>query len=93
MSQGIERFLDEEGKVKLWPSKQTPREDIFCYLAQKFEPGRNYTEHEVNGILALWHTFGDLFLLRRGLIESGWLLRVPNGSSYWRNPEKQEVAQ
>ena len=74
MSQGIERFLDEEGKLKLWPSKQAPREEVFCYLAEKFELGRDYTEHEVNAILSSWHTFGDLFILRRGMIESEWLM-------------------
>jgi hypothetical protein len=92
MAQGIERFLDEEGRLKSWPSKQVPREEVFCYLFQKFEPNRDYTEHEVNAILAAWHTFDDLFILRRGMIESRWLLRVPNGSRYWRNPEKQGEA-
>ena len=90
MQQGIERFLDEEGKLKLWPAKKTVQEQIYAYLAQKFTPWRDYTEHEVNAILASWHTFGDLFLLRRGLIESGWLLRERNGSRYWRNPERNE---
>ena len=88
MAQGIERFLDEDGKLKQWPSKQAPREEVFSYLAEKFEPGRDYTEHEVNAILSSWHTFGDLFILRRGMIESGWLKRMRVGSRYWRNPEK-----
>ena len=69
-TQGIERFLDEEGRLKQWPAKQAPREEAFAYLARKFEPGRDYTEHEVNAILSTWHTFGDLFILRRGLIEN-----------------------
>ena len=88
MQQGIERFLDEEGKLKLWPAKKTVQEQVYAYLAQRFEPDRDYTEHEVNAVLASSHTFGDLFLLRRGLIESGWLLREKNGSRYWRNPER-----
>ena len=92
-TQGIERFLDEEGRLKLWPSKQAPREEVFAYLVQKFEPGRDYTEHEVNAILSTWHTFGDLFILRRGLIESEWLLRMRDGSRYWRNPDKKEDAE
>ena len=45
MAQGIERFLDEEGRVKLWPAKQAPREEVFAYLVEKFEPDHNYTEH------------------------------------------------
>lgn len=93
MAQGVERFLDDEGKVKSWPSKQAPREEVFRYLADKFETGRDYTEHEVNAILSSWHTFGDLFILRRGMIESKWLMRMRDGSRYWRNPEKREEQQ
>ncbi|PKM40353.1 MAG: transcriptional regulator [Firmicutes bacterium HGW-Firmicutes-9] len=92
-TQGIERFLDEEGRLKQWPAKHGPREEVFAYLAQKFELGRDYSEHEVNDILSTWHTFGDLFILRRGLIESEWLLRMRDGSRYWRNPEKKETAE
>lgn len=90
MQQGIERFFDEEGKLKLWPAKKTVQEQVYAHLAQKFTLGRDYTEHEVNAILAASHTFGDLFLLRRGLIESGWLMRERNGSRYWRNPDRNE---
>lgn len=90
VQQGIERFLDEEGKLKMLPSKQIPREQVYAYLAGKFECGRDYTEHEVNAILSSWHTFQDYFVLRRGLIESGWLCRMKDGSRYWRNPEKRE---
>ncbi len=88
MAQGIERFLDEDGKLKQWPAKQSPREEVFSYLAEKFEPGREYSEHEVNAILASWHTFGDLFVIRRGMVESEWLMRLRDGSRYWRNQEK-----
>lgn len=90
MAQGIERFLDEEGKLRQLPSRQAPRGEAYAYLAGKFELGREYTEHEVNAILASWHTFGDYFILRRGLIESGWLCRLRDGSKYWRNPDKKQ---
>jgi len=93
MAQEIERFLDEEGKVKTWPAKKAAQDDVFRYLAGKFEPGRDYTEREINAVLIDWHTFGDLFILRRGLIDSGWMLREKNGSRYWRNPDKKEEEQ
>jgi hypothetical protein len=88
--QGIERFLDGEGKLKQWPSKQAPREAACAYLAEKFEQGKDYIEHEVNAILGEAHTFGDAILLRRCLVESGWLCRERDGSRYWKNPDKQE---
>lgn len=89
MIQPIERFLDTEGKLKQFPSKHSMKLLAFDYLAGKFAYDVEYTEQEVNAILASWHTFGDYFILRRGLVESGWLLRLPNGSKYWKNPDKQ----
>lgn len=82
--EGIERFLDEEGRLKIWPAKQANKQLALAYLAEKFEAGRVYTEHEVNAILAGWHSFGDLFVLRRGLIECGLLQRRRDGSAYWK---------
>jgi hypothetical protein len=90
MARGIERFLDEEGRVNFWPAKRTVKDEVLAYLAEKFEFGRDYTEHEVNALLASWHTFGDLFVLRRELVERGFLMRLTNGSRYWKNPEKKE---
>ncbi len=90
MAQGIERFLDEDGKLKQLPRKQAPREEAYAYLAGKFELDHDYSEHDVNGILSSWHTFNDYFILRRGLIEAGWLKRLPDGSKYWKNPEKKQ---
>ncbi len=87
MDSRLERFLDEEGKLKRFPSKQSVRALVYEYLAGKFECGRDYTEKEVNGILTSWHTFDDYFVLRRGLIDSGWMQRLPNGSKYWKNED------
>lgn len=90
MSRIIERFLDEHGKLKQLPAKQANKLVAYEYLAEKFEYDKEYTEQEVNAIISSWHAFGDYFVLRRGLIESGWLMRLPNGSKYWKNKEKQE---
>jgi len=89
MDPKLNRFLDEEGKLKQLPSKQAMRDLAYEYLAGKFECDKDYTETDVNGILSSWHTFGDYFTLRRGLVESGWLLRLPNGSRYWKNKDKK----
>lgn len=90
MAKGIEQFLDEKGRLVQWPAKRALKEEVCAYLAGKFQPGRNYTEHEVNAVISGWHTFGDYFLLRRELVESGWMLRLQDGSRYWRNPDKHE---
>lgn len=77
------RFLDGE-LIKQLPVKPAYKRYVLQYLASKFEPERDYTEAEVNAIIEHWHTFGDYFILRRELIDSGLLKRLPNGSRYWR---------
>jgi len=79
----IARFL-EENKIKLVPVKASHKLLVLKYLASKFEIGKEYTESEVNAIIDDWHTFGDYFILRRELIDSRLLCRLPNGSKYWR---------
>ncbi|HBE85508.1 MAG TPA: hypothetical protein DDW53_08830 [Lachnoclostridium sp.] len=80
----IDKFLDNQGKITQLPQKQSIRAATLCYLAEKFESNRNYTEKEVNSICEAWHTFGDYFILRRELIDYGLLCREPDGSRYWK---------
>ncbi len=76
-------FLDENGRIKELPQKHKTRVAVLEYLSEKFEPGRDYTEQEVNAVCSQWHTFGDYFLLRRELVDNGLLCRERNGSRYW----------
>lgn len=78
----IDRFLDSGKKVKTWPKKQADKILVLDYLATKFDPARTYTEKEVNEILNIWHTFVDWPLLRRELVDRGYLIRDINGYEY-----------
>ena len=78
----LKSLLDDEGRIKDWPSKHARKDAAVRYLATKFEPGRVYTEKEVNEIIDRWHTFGDYFLLRRALIEMRLMERDRRGSQY-----------
>lgn len=51
-------------------------------LAERFEPGRHYTEREVNAILA--DDAPDHATLRRLLVDEGHLRR--ERGEYWREP-------
>lgn len=79
----ISVYLDSEGKIKQYPAQEKKKKLVVEYLAGKFEEDRIYTEKEVNAIINQWHTFGDYFILRRMLIEYGFMGRKPNGSEYW----------
>lgn len=91
-SMDISPFLDGEGRVVQLPKKQAKRLAVLNYLAQKFQPGRIYTEREVNDLCLRWHTFDDYFLVRRSLVEGQLLARRDDGSAYWR-PAPEETEQ
>lgn len=80
----ISQFLDSSGRIIQLPKKKVTRYAVLGYMAEKFESGRDYSEQEVNDICDRWHTFGDYFLLRRELIDSGLMCRERNGSRYWK---------
>ena len=56
---------------------------VLRYLAGKFEEDLVYSQKEVNSIINEWHNFGDYFILRRLLIDYGFLARTADGSRYW----------
>jgi hypothetical protein len=86
----IEKFIDEDGKIKQLPSKRELRCKVLEYLASKFSSDRDYTEKEINAILDHWHTFNDYFLLRRELIENKFLNRETDCSRYWKEKEVEQ---
>lgn len=79
----LKNFLDEENRLKAFPSKRKLQLCAVSYLAEKFEPGRIYTEGEVNDLLNQWHTFRDPETLRRELFQNHYLDRRRDGSAYW----------
>jgi hypothetical protein len=82
----LKNYLDEQGRVKEFPSKRSRarfRVLVLQYLAAKFSPGMIYTEKEVNLLLNQYHTFGDPAMLRRELFENGFIDRKLDGSAYW----------
>lgn len=81
---GISQFLNDEGRILKLPRRQAARYAVLAYLAGHFEQDRIYEEWEVNALCGAWHTFGDYFLLRRELVESGLLCRKRDGSAYWK---------
>ena len=78
----LRNYLDTEGKLTEFPAKRKMK--IYClfYLAQKFEPEKDYTEQEINNVLLDWHTFGDPATLRRELYDYHFLDRSRDGKVY-----------
>lgn len=74
----IDAFF-EYGRLKSIPAQQKKERIILEEIARAFEPGRSYTEREVNLILADYHD--DFCTLRRDMVAEGILSREQN--YYW----------
>lgn len=69
------------GPLASYPLKEKKRVAILRQLLKRFDANRTYTEKEVNGILK--PVYEDYVLLRRNLIDYGFMDRTKDGSSYW----------
>ena len=70
----------EYGKLKSIPAQKKKERIVLEELVRAFEPGRKYTEREVNIILA--DVYDDFCTLRRDMIGEGLLCR--ESGVYWR---------
>lgn len=75
----VSRFFKDTA-LTAFPAKRKARAHVLLYLVNYFEPGRTYTEKQVNEILsALW---SDFAYVRRELVDYGYLKRDKAGT-YW----------
>lgn len=70
-----------EGRLVLMPTRRAKRLVVLDEVAQLFELGRTYPEHQVNALLAPIHP--DVAALRRYLVDERFLTR--EGGIYWRS--------
>ncbi len=79
----IQRYIDNEGKIILWPSKPARKMAVLEYLVAKFEKEKKYSEKEVSELLNQHHIFGDAALLRREMVGRKLLDRTKDCRAYW----------
>lgn len=89
----LKTYLDEEGRLKVWPSRRRRAHQIaaLAYLAEKLPWNEDLSEPQVNELLRKWHTFGDWALLRREMFEAGFLTRTPDCRVYRRLSQKDQA--
>lgn len=73
-----------DGPLEVFPSQEKRRVTILKHILNFFDVNKKYTEQEINAILKKF--YDDYVLLRRNLIEYGFMDRTPSGSSYWVKP-------
>jgi hypothetical protein len=89
----LKRLL-ANGRLTLMPKRPSDQELVAALAASRFDPGKTYTEAEVNAQLAAWlgcisEEYGiDHVSLRRLLVDLRLLVRSSSGSSYRVNEAK-----
>lgn len=79
----IDSFF-EYGKLKAIPAQRKKERIVLEVIAERFEPGRVYSEKEVNLLIADFHD--DFCTIRRDMIAERLLER--DAGNYWK-PEQQ----
>ena len=80
----IDAFF-EYGKLKSIPAQRKKKRIILEEIVKAFEPGRIYSEREVNLMIADVHD--DFCTIRRDMISEGLMARDQRG--YWRTEEAE----
>ena len=75
----IEHFVDGQ-VLRSIPVRRSRRLAVLRWLAEDFQPGRTYSEAEVNSIISRHHP--DFAALRRYLVDEELMQR--RRSIYWR---------
>lgn len=78
----IEAHMTEQGAIRTFPAREKKKIVVLRKISEQFKVGRKYSEKEVNTILR--RIYEDHVLLRRYLIEYGFLDRTRDGSIYIR---------
>lgn len=76
----LKTYIDENGGLKLFPSKEKKKIIILQEILKNFKTGEKYSESGVNRILG--RIFDDYATLRRALIEYGFMERSSDCSEY-----------
>lgn len=88
-AQGLDRYLDAQGAVQLWPRQEDDRLAVLGYLADRLAAGETYSEKEINALLTRYvlpHV-RDHVTVRRDLIDYRLVQRSGDGTRYWRSAE------
>jgi predicted transcriptional regulator len=78
----LDTFLDSEGRITTFPAQEKKFLALLRYVIQAFEPGQRYSEKQVNEKLLRFNE--DTAVLRRSLVDFGFMSREGGGGDYWR---------
>ena len=76
----LKNFVDREGRLDGIPAQHQKRLAVLRWLVEDFQPGRSYSEAEVNDVISRRHP--DFATLHRHLVDEELMQR--RNSIYWR---------
>ncbi|MBL4933129.1 DUF2087 domain-containing protein [Clostridium paridis] len=81
-----ERVVTYQPKLRNFPVKEEKRKALLPRFADLFEPNKEYTELEVKKIIK--PIYEDDAIIRRYLVDYGYLIRNKDGSRYYKKSEE-----
>ena len=81
----INQNLLKDGKIVRWPKKVIDKNMVLEYVSIKIPVDKKLSEMEINEIIKKNILFDDYVLIRRELIEKGFLYRTKDCREYWRS--------
>lgn len=75
-----EHFFKECVKNQVFPRNDAEKQVLLSRIMQDFEEGKTYSEEEINKIIKKY--FEDFALIRRELVNFGYMQRSPGGVKY-----------
>ena len=82
----LDDFLLPDGTLKSIPAQRKKLEAVLQHIAGDIEPGKRYTEKQINEILSRYHK--DTATLRREMI--GYRIMARAGGEYWKTENKKQ---
>jgi len=76
--------LIRDYKIIRWPRKEAEKYAVLNFIALKIPYGIKLSEPEINKIITQNILFNDYALIRRELIERGYINRTRDCREYWR---------
>jgi hypothetical protein len=77
----INKYFRKDGTLERFPIKAKERVALLRKIVGMLVPGEHYSERELNAILSA--VSDDHVLIRRCLVDYGFVSRVRDGSAYW----------
>jgi len=77
----VRKYFREDGTLALFPTKAKARVALLRKIVERLTPGVRYSERELNAILS--PLTEDHVVVRRCLVDYGFVSRLPDGSAYW----------